>query len=313
MSNEHPPAGHIPVLPAETLDALAPAPGEVYADATAGLGGHAAAVAAVLGDAGTVVLNDLDDGNLAHATGVVRAAGVGRVEPVRGNFADLPARLAELDLPADLFLADLGFASPQVDDASRGLSFRRDGPLDMRLDPDGPITAADLIRDMDGDELARILREYAEERHARRIAAKIAASRAETPITTTGELARVVRDAVPPARGPKRIDPATRTFQALRIAVNDELGSLEALLRRIEQAGEDLAAGVPTWLRPGARVAVITFHSLEDRPVKQVFKRIVERGLGEAISRKPIMAGDEEIGLNPRARSAKLRAVRLGG
>ena len=313
MSELGPAGRHIPVLLAEVARVLGPRAGEVYADATAGLGGHAAAIAPSLLPGGAVVLNDLDPGNLARAGEAVRRGGDVRVEAVHGNFADLPAALLGHDLAADLLLADLGFASSQVDDPARGLSFRSDGPLDMRLDPGGAVTAADLVRDMGERELAETLWQMGEERHARRIAAKIAERRAQTPLTTTGELARVVRAAVPSTRGPQRIDPATRTFQALRIAVNDELGSLEALLRRIGEAAEDIASGTPAWLRPGARAAFITFHSLEDRPIKRAFRSLVGAGLAHAITRKPITAGDEETGLNPRARSAKLRAIRLGG
>jgi 16S rRNA (cytosine1402-N4)-methyltransferase len=303
---------HIPVLPAETLGALSPRAGEVYLDCTAGLGGHAAAVAASLGPGGTVVLCDLDAGNLARAESRVRGAFAGTVHAIHANFADAPDHLARLGLAADMVLADLGFASPQVDDPSRGLSFKRDGPLDMRLNPAAPISAADLIAETPERELADLIFEFGEDRHARRIARAIVEARRHGPITTTARLAEIVRGACPPSRGPG-IDAATRTFQALRIAVNDELGSLERLLRRIASAGQELAAGRGGWLAPGARIAVISFHSLEDRPVKRCFADGVARGWAEALVRRAVTAGESETNANPRARSAKLRALRIAG
>ena len=313
-------AAHIPVMPAEVVDALAPRPGETYADATAGRGGHAALVAARLGPMGTVVLNDLDEGNLRAAEQAVRAvAEAPRVVALRGNFADLPRRMAEGGHSADMVLADLGFASGQVEDAARGFSFQRDGPLDMRLDPGGPITAAELLASMGEEEIAEMLRDLGEERHARRIAQKIVRERERSPITTTSRLAAVVRAAVPFSPS-QSIDPATRSFQALRIAVNDELGSLSALLEGVARAAAQAASrrdgAQQSWLRPGARVGVISFHSLEDRPVKRMFGDLIERGLaapalGGARRAKPVTASDDEQRANPRSRSARLRAVRL--
>ncbi len=306
------PPAHIPVLLEETVGVLAPAPGETYADCTAGHGGHAVAVARLLGPGGRVVLGDLDPGNLEYSAARIREAGV-EVVGVRGSFVELPRAIEARGIRADMVLADLGFASPQVDDPARGLSFRNEGPLDMRLDPGGPVTAGELVNTMPEAELADLIWRWGEERHSRRIARKVVAARADAPIETTTRLAEIVRSACPRApRGDhKRIDPATRTFQALRIAVNDEIGSLEALLSSIARAAEDIASERPTWLNPGARVAIITFHSLEDRPVKRAFAGLVERGLGEAIARKPIAPGADECERNRRARSAKLRAVRI--
>lgn len=329
------PRGHVPVLLDEVLALLAPEPGGVYVDATAGLGGHAAAIAPKLSPGGTVVLNDLDPGNLDAARARVEGAlppesGV-RVVTIHGGFAELPRRLPELGLSADMVLADLGFSSNQVDDPARGLSFRSDGPLDMRLNPDAPLTAADLVNELPEAELADILWRYGEERASRRVAAKIVAARAQRPISTTGQLAEIVRAGVGFARrpakgacrsgrGPSRgIDPATRSFQALRIAVNDELGSLGVFLTGVQRSAERAQArgGHETaqqdWLRPGARVAVIAFHSLEDRPVKQAFVAMGQSGVVERLTRKAVQAGEAEIGINPRARSARLRAVRLLG
>ncbi len=294
------------------LALLDPAPGQTYVDCTAGLGGHAAATARRLGRTGTVVLNDLDPANLARAADRVRAQtepDTPRIVALQGNFADLPRRLTEAGLAADMVLADLGFASSQVEDPLRGLSFGRDGPLDMRFDPSGPLTAADLVGSMAEDELSGLIRDFGEDREHRRIARRIVEERAREPIITTGRLAEVVRGALRPAPG--AIDPATRTFQALRIAVNDELGSLDALLAAIARGAADVRAGRPTWLRAGARIAVIAFHSLEDRPVKQAFADLARRGLADTSTAKPLQADEQESAANPRSRSARLRAIRL--
>lgn len=303
---------HVPVLLEETLAALTPRAGEVYLDCTAGLGGHAVVVGRALGRNGTIVLNDADPANLAAARAAVESGDAPpRVVTFHGNFADAPRRLIESGLAANLVLADLGFSSNQVEDAARGMSFSRDGPLDMRLDPTLPITAAELVASLPEAELAQIIRDYGEDRDAARIARKLVEARRTAPITTTGKLADIVRQAS--GRRPSRdaIDPATRTFQALRIAVNDELGSLQSLLAATEAGAAKLAAGQPSWLKPGARVAIISFHSLEDRPVKRAFADLVSRGLATELTRKPVQASEDEIGENPRSRSAKLRAVRI--
>lgn len=302
------------MLPAEVLAVLGPAAGETYVDATAGLGGHAELVAPALGPAGLIVLNDLDPGNLERATARVEATGAGvGVKPMRGNFADLSWRMGEAGLAADLVLADLGFSSNQMDDGARGFSFMREGPLDMRLDPTAPVTAAELVNTLPEGELSRILREFGEEPGAGRVARKIAQARRESPITTTERLAEVVRSAVGPRHG-SRIDPSTKTFQALRIAVNDELGALDALLAAVKRSAQALAkGGAGGWLKAGARAAIISFHSLEDRRVKQGFGELVKAGWAEELTRGPVEAGPEEVSRNPRSRSAKLRAVRLLG
>lgn len=297
---------HIPVLLAEILDRLAPQPGETYADCTAGLGGHAAAVGAMLVPGGRVVLNEADAGNLEQAAARVAAEVPGvEVRSICGNFAGLPRRLAAEGARADTVLADLGFASNQMDDPARGFAFSRDGPLDMRLDPSGPTTAADLVATLPEAELVRILRDFGEEKAARPIARKIVAARREGSIATTTQLAEMVRSVVP--RG-GRIDPATRTFQALRIAVNDELGSLDALLAAVRRGARTQGEG---WLAAGARVAIVSFHSLEDRMVKRAFGAVVGEGLAETVGHQPTTAGEGEISTNPRSRSAKLRAIRL--
>lgn len=305
---------HIPVLADEVVTMLDPQEGQVFVDCTAGLGGHACLIAQKIGPSGTIVLNDMDQGNLDRAKASVANAlcpqspGEARVHAIRGNFAELPGKLRELGLSADMVLADLGFASTQVDDPQRGLSFRFSGPLDMRLDPSMPITAEELVNTLSERDLADIIFRYGEEKASRRIASKLVAAREVEPITTTDRLAEIVRSAVPGPRG--SINPATKTFQALRIAVNDELGSLDALLRLLGIALKKSAQGQPSWVASGARVGIISFHSLEDRPVKRAMSEWSGAGWGEAISRKPIEAKDAEIASNPRARSAKLRGIR---
>lgn len=313
MSDER--GSHIPVLPAQVLELLAPQPGEVYADATAGLGGHAALIAARLGPTGVVVLNDLDAGNLERAAANVGESGFsGKVLKIHGSFADLPARLEELGLCADMVLADLGFASNQVDDPERGLTFRDDGPLDMRLDRSRGLTAAQLVNELDETELANVIYRYGEERASRRIAGAIVRRRKEQRFERTADLADVVRRAAgPPPKGRRRIDQATRTFQALRIAVNGELEALDAFLMRIERGAKRAGSADPGWLALGARVGVIAFHSLEDRPVKQAFVSMASAGLVERVTRKPAVADEAEESGNPRSRSAKFRVVRVLG
>lgn len=308
---------HIPVLLDHVLDALAPQPGQTYADATAGLGGHALEVARRLGPTGHVVLNDVDPANLAQAEANLREAlgpDCPRLTTLLGNFADLPRRMIELGLGADAILADLGFSSNQMANAARGLSFQTDAPLDMRLDPTLPTTAADLVATLPVDELTRILADYGEERHAHRIARRLVEARTAGPIRTTFQLAELVRAAQPrhPGSG-DGIDPATRTFQALRIAVNDELGVLESLLASIERAARALSGAPPgrTWLAPGARVALISFHSLEDRLVKRAFADLVRAQLAQDIGPRLRRADEDELRVNRRARSARLRAVHL--
>ena len=312
------------MLCAEVLDALAPSPGQTYLDATAGLGGHAALVAPRIQPGGRVILNDADPANLERATARVReAAGAGtgplQVESITGNFAFLPRLLIGSGRSADLVLADLGFSSNQMDDGARGFSFMRDGPLDMRLDPALRSTAADLVNGLPERELARILSELGDERHATRIAQKLAQARQQGPISTTGQLAELVRSVLPGSHA--GIDPATRTFQALRIAVNDELGSLESFASDVVREAEAVFEGVReglsgasslsgSWLSPGAKVAFISFHSLEDRIVKSMVTKVVGCG-GKDLLNGTVTPGEAEQASNPRSRSAKIRCVQL--
>jgi 16S rRNA (cytosine1402-N4)-methyltransferase len=282
---------HVSVLPEEVMHWLDPQPGQIVVDATVGVGGHAARLWERIQPGGTLIALDQDSAMLAVAKQRLPDP---RIHWRHGNFEDLPGILDELKLPVvDAIFADLGFCSDQLSDPERGFSFQTDGPLDMRLDPTRGEPASALIRRLAEKDLADIFWQYGEERFSRRVARAIVETRKETPIATTGQLAALVRRCVPRARG-HAIDPATRVFQALRIAVNDELGALERLL--------DV---VPDCLKPGGKVAIISFHSLEDRMVKQAFRKCPE--LVKELTRKPVQASAEETRNNPRARSAKLR------
>lgn len=284
-------ARHQAVLPRETLQLLDPQPGETWVDCTVGAGGHARLLAERLGPTGRLIGLDQDPTMLDLAR--PRLAGW-PVTLVPANFDQLPSVLARLGIAqVEGVLADLGFASDQMDEATRGLSFREDGPLDMRLDPQSMVRAADLVNTLSESALADLFWEYGEERYSRRVARRIVERRQTVPFSTTGELAEVVRRCVPRTGG---IDPATRVFQALRIAVNDELGALDRLL-----------AALPPLVKPGGRVGIISFHSLEDRRVKQAFR---QRELWQPLTKKPVQADADELARNPRARSAKLRVAR---
>jgi 16S rRNA (cytosine1402-N4)-methyltransferase len=286
---------HVPVLAAEVLHYLDPRPGQTIVDLTVGGGSHTRLLAQRVVPGGRVIGLDQDPSMLQLAERRLRDL---PILLMHRNFEDLPAVLRELNAPAaDAVLADLGFASDQLADPMRGLSFQEDGPLDMRLDPTRGEPARTLLKRLPERELADIFWRYGEERYSRRVARKVVEMRKDTPVTTTGQLAELVRSCVPRPRGHRHvIDPATRVFQALRIAVNDELGALERLLQWL-----------PDCVRPGGRVAIISFHSLEDRLVKQAFRKSPE--LFRELTRKPVQAGEEEIRRNPRARSAKLRAA----
>jgi len=290
-------SGHIPVLLAESIALLRPERGGLFVDCTVGLGGHTRAILEV--GATRVIGLDRDLDALAVARTAL-APWSANVELVHADYRSLEHVLDERGVPAvDGALADLGVSSLQFDAAGRGFSFQRDEPLDMRMDRSTGDTAADLIARAGEAELADAIYNYGEERFSRRIARAIVNARAHGRIATTGRLADIVRRAVP-HRGYQRIDPATRTFQALRIWVNRELDALDRFL--------EVAA---RRLREGARLVVISFHSLEDRIVKHTF-RALERASDAAflvLTKKPIVPGDEEMSRNPRARSAKLRAV----
>ena len=289
---------HAPVLVAEVISHLAPARGGLFVDCTLGAGGHTRALL----DAGaTRVLGfDRDRTALALAAETLQDR-LDRVEMVHADYRSLAAALDARGIASvdGGILADLGVSSMQLDDAERGFSFRADAPLDMRMDRDSGLTAAALLQTVDEAALADIIYEFGEERFSRRIARGIVRAREAGPIETTGQLAAIVRRAVP-TRGWQRIDPATRTFQALRIWVNRELEGLDAFIR--------LAV---SRLLAGARLAIIAFHSLEDRIVKHTFRALAQAPdpLVALITRRPIEASEDEIARNPRARSAKLRVA----
>jgi 16S rRNA (cytosine1402-N4)-methyltransferase len=288
---------HVAVMPSEVLELLAPAPGQVFVDATVGGGGHTRLLAERVGPTGRVIGLDQDATMLALAR--PRLDGL-PVTLVHENFERLPHVLATLNLPAvDGVLADLGFSSDQLEAVERGLSFQQAGPLDMRFNPEaGGETAGDLLARLDERDLADLFYHLGEERFSRRIARKIVETRQHSPLQTTEQLADLVRRCIPRPRGRRPlIDPATRVFQALRIGVNDELGALDRLL-----------AALPACVKPGGRAAVVSFHSLEDRRVKLAFRN---REVWDVLTRKPRQATEDEVRNNPRARSAKLRAARL--
>jgi 16S rRNA (cytosine1402-N4)-methyltransferase len=286
---------HTSVMPAEVLALLGVAPGMRVVDGTLGGGGHTRLLAEAVGPSGLVIALDRDPAAIERA--VPALAGL----PVRfaqANFCDLPEVLDALDLDrVDRVLLDVGLSSDQLADEARGFSFDAAGPLDLRFDPTEGEPAWRLVNRMRPESLADIIHEFGEERFSRRIARRIAAVREKQPIRTAQDLARVVVSAVPRQTPPPRIHPATRTFQALRIAVNQELKSLRIALERI-----------PTRLAPGGRLAVIAFHSLEDRLVKEAFRN---RQVWERLTRSPLEASAEEVARNPRSRSAKLRAAQL--
>ncbi len=292
VSMPQPPPVHVPVLLAEVLEWIDAQPGSVVVDGTLGGGGHARRLAEAVGSSGRVLALDRDPEAIARAE--EQLAGF-PVEPIHANFCDLPEVLAACEIErVDGILLDLGLSSLQLADEDRGFSFSADGPLDLRFDPTSGEPAARLVNRLSPKHLADLIYQYGEERHSRRIARAIADARQQSPISTAGQLADLVRRSVP-RRPRERIDPATRTFQALRIAVNDEIRSLQIALGRL-----------PDCLRGGGRLAIISFHSLEDRPVKTAFAGDDRL---EPLTRRPIRPTEIEVSENPRARSAKLRVA----
>ena len=289
---------HVPVLFDEVLQYLNVWPGGVVVDATLGLGGHSSGIARRLGAAGRLICFDRDPQAMALAKARLDAvaAELGSEMPqvVYEPRAFSEARDAIAPGSLDGLIADFGVSSLQLDEAQRGFSFRSDGPLDMRMDPRGGETAEQVVNQADEDDLANLIYEFGEERRSRRIARAIVRAR---PISTTAELARVISAVAPPIKGEK-IHPATRTFQALRIRVNDELGEIRTLLE-----------SAPSLLKEGGRLVLISFHSLEDRLVKDAFRDGGRDGIYEVLTKKPVTANEQEQMRNPRSRSAKLRAA----
>lgn len=297
-------AGHTPVLLAEVLEWLAVQPGDVVVDATVGLGGHAAALAAAAGASGKLIGLDVDPANLAIARERL-ADCPADVRLVHANFGELRDVLSTENIDrVDVLLADLGVASTQLDQPERGFSFRQDGPLDMRMDPRLKRTAADIVNSLRERELADLIYFNAQEMKSRRIARRICECRKAQRITTTARLVEIIGAAlhVDPNSRKSKIHPATKTFQALRMAVNDEVPVLSALLKT-----------APDVLKPGGRFGVIAFHSVEDKPVKLDFRQRKNERVYGILTKKPITACEDERATNRRSRSAKLRvAVRLG-
>ena len=293
---------HVPVLLTEAMQYLAVRPGSTVVDCTLGLAGHSSEIARRLGSKGKLIAFDRDPQAMELAK-----ARLGRVcEELGGEAPEMqligePFSSAPMHLEAgsvDALLADFGISSMQLDEASRGFSFMADGPLDMRMDTRRGETAAQVVNEASEHELANLIYEYGEERRSRRIARAIVRGR---PVTTTGQLAQIVRSAAP-AMKQDRIHPATRTFQGIRIYVNRELDEIKALME-----------AAPKLLKPSGRLAVISFHSLEDRIVKDSLREGAQKGIWTILTKKPVVAEEDEIDRNPRARSAKLRAAEKAG
>jgi 16S rRNA (cytosine1402-N4)-methyltransferase len=296
---ELPPTGHEPVLLQEVLDLLQPQSGQIFVDCTLGRAGHAMAIGRRLGAEGMLIGLDVDPRNLEFARNTLAQAPC-RYRIFHANFAELEDVLAEVEVEkVDGILADLGVSTNQLFQAEYGLSFSQGGPLDMRLDPRIKRSAADLVNQMREEDLANVLYELAQERYSRRIAKKIVEVRRISPIKTTEQLAELVRQCIPSRKGfSEKIDPATRTFLALRMAVNQEMENLERLLQ--------VSPGV---LKPGGRVGVISFQSMEDRAVKQAFRSAEQTGQLKIVTKKPLPPTPEEEARNPRSRSSKLRVA----
>jgi 16S rRNA (cytosine1402-N4)-methyltransferase len=308
MSDFH----HISVFGVEAVDALQPISGGIYVDCTLGGAGHSARILAQSAPEGRLIGIDQDPKAIAHAREVLQPF-EGRYTLIHSNFRHL-RRIVQIDLGmshVDGVLFDLGVSSPQLDEGERGFSYKQDAPLDMRMDPAQSFSAYDLLNTWSEEEIARIIWEYGEERFARRIASFIVKERNLGPVETTGQLVDIIKAAIPAAARREGPHPAKRTFQAIRIAVNDELNAFAEAVRDAVEI-----------LKPGGRVAVITFHSLEDRIAKQSFQELAKdcicppelplcqcnhRAKVRLITRKPILPSGEELARNPRARSAKLR------
>ncbi|MBY0117556.1 16S rRNA (cytosine(1402)-N(4))-methyltransferase RsmH [Paenibacillus sp. FSL L8-0435] len=310
---------HITVLKEEATEGLNIKQDGIYVDCTLGGGGHSSVIASKLGPGGRLIALDQDDWALDNAREKLAAYGE-HVTLVKTNFRDLEQVLKDLDVPmkdgapqVDGILYDLGVSSPQFDEGERGFSYNHDAPLDMRMDQDAMLTAKEIVNEWPEEEIARILYRYGEEKFSRRIARVIVGKRAQSTIETTGELVELIKEGIPAAARRTGGHPAKRSFQALRIAVNDELGAFEEGLHQAVRC-----------LAPGGRVSVITFHSLEDRICKQIFSSYLEKctcppdfplcvcggkGTLRLVNRKPLIPTETELTENSRARSAKLRVA----
>lgn len=304
---------HVTVLREEAVAGLNIRPGGIYVDCTLGGAGHSSLIASQLTDGGRLIAIDQDDWALDNARERLASA-MDKVTLVKSNFRHIKDIVNDLDLEGvDGILFDLGVSSPQLDEGERGFSYNADAPLDMRMDQQAPLSAYDIINEWDEEEIARVIWEYGEEKFSRRIARQIVEYRKKKPVQTTGELVEIIKEGIPAAARRTGPHPAKRTFQAIRIAVNDELDAFkEAIIDAISV------------LRPGGRVSVITFHSLEDRICKQIFQEYAKgctcppsfpicacgnQATVKVITRKPVLPSEEELEANPRARSAKLRVA----
>ncbi len=289
---------HVPVMGREVVEFLAPPAGGCFLDGTLGLAGHSLLIAERIGPSGHLIGLDKDQAALSLAR--IKLSGFkGKLDLVQGDFGSFDSVLKKLGVTAvDGMLFDLGISSFQLDDPRRGFSFRSEGPLDMRMDQDGPVTAKDMVNTLGEEELANVIFNYGEERFSRRIAKAIVQYRSRKPVETTTELEEIIFTSVPVSYRRQKIHPATRTFQAIRIAVNRELESLKMIMEKCADH-----------LKVGGRVGVIAFHSLEDRMVKERFRELSKSGIVSLITKKPLRPGDEEVRSNPRARSARFRVA----
>lgn len=291
---------HIPVLLNETINVLNPEPGEFFIDGTFGSGGHSSEILKRVLPDGKLLGVDWDERNIELGKSIIKGQ-LTRVIFEQGNYADLPEILKKYNLSkANGLLLDLGFSSEQIENLGKGFSFLKDEPLIMRYDNKNEMTAAEVVNSFSEKDLSDIFYKYGEERFSRSIAKKIVGERKKEKILTTSRLVEIIKQAVPKSYEKGRIHPATRTFQALRIFVNAELENLEKLLKNLGKI-----------IKTGGRVAIISFHSLEDRIVKNYFREMDKNGTGNLLTKKPIIASEKEIALNPRSRSAKLRAIRI--
>lgn len=289
---------HISVMPKEVLEALNLKPGMTVVDGTLGLGGHAALMSQVIGGSGRLIGIDQDEQAIARAAEKLKGF-AGQLDIVKSNFRKMDEVLTGLRVAeVDAVLLDLGVSSLQLDDPSRGFSFRQDGPLDMRMDARAHVSAFDIVNSISEEELARILWQYGEERFSRRIARNIVKARAASPINSTEELTKIILRSVPYKHSRDGVHPATRSFQGIRIAVNQELAALETGLEAAFAR-----------LKKGGRLCVISFHSLEDRIVKERFRMLSRLGSALLLTKKPLMCSPEERESNPRSRSARLRSL----
>lgn len=289
---------HVPVMCREVIEYLAPFAGGCFLDGTLGLAGHSLLIAERLGPRGHLIGVDKDRAALSLAK--EKLSGFkGKLDLVQGDFGSFDSVLKTLGLKAvDGMLFDLGISSFQLDDPKRGFSFRSEGPLDMRMDQDDPLTAKDMVNTLGEEDLANIIFNYGEERFSRRIAKAIIQYRSRKPVETTQELEEIIFTSVPLSYRRQKIHPATRTFQAIRIAVNRELESLKMTMEKCADH-----------LKVGGRIGVIAFHSLEDRMVKDRFRKLSKSGIVSLVTKKPLRPGEDEVRVNPRARSARFRVA----